>query len=484
MIVATTQAAELRSFGRLDASYFLASGATASRRISRVKAAGFDTVRLGGNGGLGRAWQPSRFKRAYAGRAETSVPYLAPHDAFQYLPDDTERLSLTRTENLDRYRIVRGQILQTCSGRNLGPNVLVDGFLERFATSHDLIRIDIDDERLRYYTVAFLRSHTGQGLLRRDMGGSVIDHITVGQVEAQEVPLLDDTVIDRAADLIRQSFELIERARLTLADSLDSYEATLPVRAAPVTSGNHCWTLNASQFIGRLDAAPYDPWVRQVRNELLAAGGRPVSEFARVLKPPGRYKTIYVGKPYGRAFMSGTQILQLVPAKLQFMAERAFSDVSLYELHEGWSVFMADGRAEKDLGVVAMIPSDRNGWLASGHVGRLTPHPDTDPGWLWLAARTWHVQLQIKARASGSVVDSTYPADIEGVILPPDTGVDGPAISGAWEQFARARVAEAEAIEMIDKTLAAISGGNDADAILEAPSTGLALLGEDEASTV
>lgn len=49
---------------------------------------------------------------------------MAPRDAFHYLPDDTERLSLTRTANLDYYRINRGQILQTCSGRNLGPNVL------------------------------------------------------------------------------------------------------------------------------------------------------------------------------------------------------------------------------------------------------------------------------------------------------------------------------------------------------------------------
>lgn len=415
MITATTPALVLGSLGRLDAWYYLAPGAAASRRLAHAKAVGLNTIRIAGPDGLGRAWQPSRFKRAYAGRSEPSIPYLAPHDAFQYLPDDTERLSLRRTESLDDYRITRGQILQTCSGRNLGPNLLVDALLARFAASHDVIRIEIDDERLRHYTVAFLRSHTGQELLRRDKSGSVIDHITVGHVEAQEVPLLDDTVIDCAADLIRESFELIEQARLTLADALHAYEAALPTptRRAPAKRG---WTLNAGQITGRLDAAPYNPWVDQVRNELLAAGGRPVSEVADVLKPPGRYKTIYVSEPYGRSFMSGTQVLQLVPASRQFMAERAFSDVSLFELRKGWSVFMADGRAEKDLGVVAMIPSDRDAWLASGHVGRLVPHAGTDPGWLWLAARTWHAQIQIKALASGSVVDSTYPADMESII--------------------------------------------------------------------
>jgi hypothetical protein len=205
MRTTTTSAADLGALGRLDAGYYLAPGAAASRRLARAKAAGLRTVKLAGEDGIGVAWQPPRFKRAYAGRGESFVPYLAPHDAFQYLPDDTERLSLKRTANLARYQISRGQILQTCSGRNLGPNVVVDSILARFAVSHDMIRIDIYDEILRYYVVAFLRSNTGQGLLRRDKSGSVIDHITVthrvsrtsapGRRDSREGLWLDSRVI-------------------------------------------------------------------------------------------------------------------------------------------------------------------------------------------------------------------------------------------------------------------------------------------------
>jgi hypothetical protein len=119
MKITTTQATALSSLERLDAWYFLAPGASASRRLARARMAGLSTLQIGGENGMGRVWQPSRFKRAYAGRGEASIPYLAPHDAFQYLADDTERLSVRRTENLDRYRISRGLILQTCSGRNL-----------------------------------------------------------------------------------------------------------------------------------------------------------------------------------------------------------------------------------------------------------------------------------------------------------------------------------------------------------------------------
>ena len=176
------------------------------------------------------------------------------------------------------------------------------------------------------------------------------------------------------------------------------------------------------------------------RKELIKAGGVPVAEVAEVFEAPGRYKTIYVGAEHGRAFMSGTQTLQLVPSKRQYMAERAFRNLPTYELRAGWSVYMADGRAEKDLGVVAMVPPDRDGWLASGHVGRLVPQEGTDPGWLWLAARTRHTQVQLKALASARLLIRHFPRH-GSVILPPPEGVDGKATVEAWECFAAARTA-------------------------------------------
>jgi hypothetical protein len=39
----------------------------------------------------------------------------------------------------------------------------------------------------------------------------------------------------------------------------------------------------------------------------------------------------------------------------------------------------------------------------------------------------------------------------------------------AWEKFARARIAEAEAIQLIDDALAEISGVEDAEEVVEAP---------------
>jgi hypothetical protein len=463
VITASTPVNSLRTLQRLDAWHFLAPGAAASRSLESAKAAGVETVRLGGDDGLAHLWAPARFKRAYAAEGEESLPYLAPHDIFEYLPEATTHLSKARTKKLEKYQVKRGMVLQTCSGRNLGPSVIVDAMLEQFVMSHDLVRIEIDDERMRNYVVGFMHSLTGQGLLRRDKSGSVIDHITDDHVAAQEIPLFDDSVIDTVADLIGRAYANVEAARSTLAHALEELEASLPhpERKRPAKLG---FAVTRSSLTGRLDAASYDPWVERIRNGLTEMGGVAVREVATVLKPAGRYKTYYVGRVYGLPILSGTQVLQSVLVKPQYMSERAFDDVTVYELHEGWSAYMADGRAEKGLGVVAYITRDRERWLASGHVGRLVPKECVNPGALWLAARTAHVQAQIKSLASGSVVDSTFPRDMESVILPPLDRIDGEAIVDAWGKFAEAAALEEEAKALVDRTMAEVSGVDAASA--------------------
>jgi hypothetical protein len=467
VITATTSVGSLRSLRRLDAWYYLAPGAAAARRLELAKQAGIETTTIGA-GGLGEVWAPPRFKRAYAAPGEKARPYLAPHDIFQYLPEASSQLSAARNKRIERYEVKRGIVLQTCSGRNLGPSVIVDAYLERFVMSHDLVRIKVEDERMRNYLVGFLHSRTGQGLLRRDKSGSVIDHITDSHVSAQEIPMLEDGVVDQVAELVREAFELAEEARLTLGSALEQLERSLPTPRRPAAPKDG-WGVPFAAFRGRLDAASHDPWVAAVRNALVEAGGKPVRASAIVLKPAGRYKTYYVNDKHGLPILSGTQVLQYVLVKPQFMAPFAFDDPAVYELREGWSAYMADGRAEKGLGVVAFITSDRDGWLASGHVGRLAPKEGVDPALLWLAARTWQAQVQIKALASGSVVDSTFPADMERVILPPTGGLDGTPIAEAWAKFPQAVALERQATNLIDEALADITGVETEQLVEEEP---------------
>ncbi|MDQ3802561.1 MAG: hypothetical protein M3416_01725 [Acidobacteriota bacterium] len=448
----TVNAVSLVSRRRLDAGYFLSSGMRAAERVESAKAKGVPFVTLGGKDGIARVWQPNRFKRVYASPSEKHLPYLRPYDVFEYLPAAADLLSVKRNKNIQNYVLTRGMILQSCSGRNLGPAVFADDYLAKFALSHDVIRIEVADEQLRNYTLAYLQSETGQQLLRQGKTGSVIDHISTDHVAELEMPLLPLKVRRAAARAMERAVKLREEARVKLDAALSAYEQLLPkpLRSQPTKLG---WTINATKLLSRLDAASYDPFIADVRKHLIDAGGIPLSSVASVVKPAGRYKTYYVGREYGRPILSGTQILQAQLINLRFIAPRAFKDFTAYQLRKGWLVYQADGRAEETLGLPAMVTSDRHKWLASGHVGRIIARKGINAGWLFLAVRTWCVQVQIKALASGSVVDSTFPQDMESVILPPPMDVDGDAIQELWEDFAKARKAEDKAITMVEKAL-------------------------------
>lgn len=457
MILDTINAVSLAKRSRLDAKFFLSPGVRAASRLDALRAHGISFVRLGGEDGVAKAWSPARFRKEHAAPKEESVAYLRPYDVFEYLPEAADLISVSRTEHLDGCRLHRGMILQTCSGRNLGPAVFVDDYLAKFVVGADMIRITVDDEDTRYYVLAFLLTTLGQNLLTQGKTGSVIDHLSAGHINGLEVPLLPDEVRREIIDQIRTATTLRESARMTLDRLISEYESRLPstTRTSPTKDG---WTITASSLSTRIDAACYDPVVSRVRSELKAMGGIVVSEVADVLKPPGRYKTYYVTKEHGRPLLSGTQALQATPINLRYMSPIAFKDISAYEVHTGWILYQADGRAEETLGLPAMITRERDGWLASGHVGRVVAHEDVDLGWLYLALRTSCAQIQIKALASGSVVDSTFPFDMETVVLPPTVeGIDFREVLGAWEAFADAQEAERHAVNLFERTVAELA---------------------------
>lgn len=161
----TVPSAELSGTSRLDAHYHLSEGRRLSRHV------GGDAVRharLGATEGIAaEIWAPARFKRVYAVSGEAQLPYLRPSDTLNYIPRAADLLSATRSANVDDYQLRKGMILVTCSGRNLGPAVYVDAFLERFVLSHDIIRVDIADDATRFYVLALLELQRAKGCFAR-----------------------------------------------------------------------------------------------------------------------------------------------------------------------------------------------------------------------------------------------------------------------------------------------------------------------------
>jgi len=445
MIVAPVRSPALTEGVRLDAGYFAAPAVRI--RTMLAKATGVQLRRIDE---VGTVRAPSRFKRTYAVPGEQFVSYLRPYDVFEYLPPEADRLSATRTENLDSYLIRDGDLLQTCSGRNLGPLTIADAYLSGFALSHDMVRITIEDQVDRFYAMAFLQSTTGQHLLRGDLSGSVIDHITSDQVGAIQIPFIDSIYAD-VSDLMCQATALREQARIALHSAVEAINSHFTRPESP--PGRDGWTVKAANLGSRLDVAFHSAHTAAVRQVVRDSGGVALGDVATITKPGGRYKTYYVAAGHGTPLLSGRQILQLNVIGAKNISERSVAPDAGYELRDGSICFQADGRAEESLGYPSVVTRERDGWFASGHVGRAVPHDPDDAGWIWAALASDVAQEQVAALACGSVVDALYPEDLAGITIPPRDLVDSRAVKAAWDRFAEAAEYAALASDIVEDTV-------------------------------
>lgn len=450
MIVAPVRSKSAFAEGRIDARYHCSPGVLAGERMQVLEARGAEMRSVGGDGGLGSVGKTSRTKRVYAGSEEESLPYLRPYDVFDYLPQSADALSRTGSDGLERLMPPIGTILQTCSGRNLGPLAYADAFISRFVVSDDMLRLHIESESDRFYVLAFLGTQTGQSLLTRNKTGNVIDHLSANDLASIRVPFVDDGITLPVVAKMKRVVTARESARIQLQELISEFESSLPrpPRPTPLRDG---WTQRSSRLGGRLDAAYYDPLVAQIRRDLADLGGPRLADVAKTAMP-SRYKRRYVSPEYGRCIVSGRQLLQMRPINLQYIATNSV-DFKVYELQENTVAFGARGRAEDRMAQPALITKDRSTWLASHNVMRVRPRSGINPGWLYLCLASWQIQAQIKGGAFGSVVDVVDPSGVDEVLLPPEDPVRGDEALECWRRLELANTTEAEAINDLERAL-------------------------------
>jgi hypothetical protein len=441
---------------RFDTKYFLDSGNSAAERVYSGKWPLLSAAEIFGQDAI---WMPGRFSRVWASDSSFGKPLLVPYDCFRYAPWSRSFLSCGQVPEYEQSLVKRGMLLIVRSGRNCGPVTMVDRFLETFAVSDDMLRIsgELNDDRFYFY--AFLATPTGQALVRRDRNGSVIDHLGPDQIAALRVPLVEDRLRKQCASKFREAFELREAARLLLGSTLEKFNRHFNLDASEASfkpaERARRFTVTCDQFSGRFDAEPLAPRYAAWRNRIRSSGGPPLRDIAEVFKPFGRNRTVYVeDERYGVRMMNGRQIAHYRPIALKMMSRTSLKDIDDYVLTEGTTLLTSDGRAEENLADCAFVDHDRSGWAASVHVHRVTPRPGVHPGLVYLACACSPVQVQLKALATGSVVDALSTGDVSSVIVPyADTAATrrlGDDARRAWGLFASATAAENEAIASLE----------------------------------
>lgn len=436
---------------RLDSSYYLSAGATAVRVLkSYIQKNEYVCL---GDENIARVWQPNRNIIAYAGENEEYVPYLQPYDILEYMPIERSRLSVHQND-IESLRVEAGTILQTCSGRNLGPLVVSDKYLEKFVLGSDLIRINIYDEELKYYIYTFLSTWMGQALLHSNKTGSVIDHLSVKDVSKLRIPLISEESRKNIALLMKKSCDYIADAR----DKIRTLSEEFNCKTKCVLIKSHLrngWKVSFRELSEtlRIDAAYYDPDMVKASAILKENGGVLLSTMADVTKPSGRYKTNYVEEGYGVPLISGRQLLQNHIVGMKYVPFNSEGAYEKYRLHEEYLAYPADGRVEGRLGTPVLITGNREGWFASGHVGRIIAHENVNIGYLYLSLMHPVVQAQLSALACGSVVDAVYPEDVEKIYIPAYIDFPYDEVKKAWYLFDDAEKLKKKACDELTKII-------------------------------
>ena len=248
----------MRGDRRLEAEAYMSDGFIIRGQIRRSNLQVFSL------GESAKIWRPSasRMKAIQVG-PEHGVPFISATQVFDIWPAPRKWIAPSKTPHLaDRY-LTPGWILVTCSG-TVGNVMIAYSAQADLVVSDDLLRVEIDEPKLRNYVYVFLRSRFGRAMMRSSQYGSVIKHLDIGDLAKTPVPFLGH-LLDALSAEVAESFVMRDEAYGLDTMSRSRLADALPDR--PETSPEEGYVTPTSQlFRGRrrLDASAHSPGSRFV----------------------------------------------------------------------------------------------------------------------------------------------------------------------------------------------------------------------------
>lgn len=298
----------------------------------------------------------------------------------------------------------------TCSG-TIGKVSLVSNTLDNCIFSHDLLRINCNNDLDIGYIYTYLKSRVGNKILLTNSYGAVITHIEPEHLASVPIPNAPEEIKKNIHDLIMRSYELRDESNelLDKAEQILVDELKLPPIEEMLTAEDTVETFNVklSELNKRADASYHVPVVKAIvkhlkehAGELTTIGDERVSK-AVIL--PGRFKRVYVEEGYGRVFIGGKQLGELDPTNKKYLslAQHSSRIEKQLALHENMTVITCSGT----IGKVALVGKHWENWAANQHIIRVVPASKEIAGYISVFLSSEYGYHLITRYTYGSVVD-------------------------------------------------------------------------------
>ncbi len=444
---------------RLDARYYAGPH---RRALSMVRDSDLPVTTIGGEGGLADVWMPARFKRIYAADEKHGIPFLRAHSVFFRSPKSERYLSTVLTKDGSKTSVERGWVLLARSG-TVGAVAYATSMLTGFALTDDLLRVVPKSEDDGLYLYAYLLSSTGKLLITHDEHGSAVPHISEEQAARVPVPILGDGSRRSIVQTMRSAAEMREKASARLREAQERFLVISRIPQESEFSPEYldeevrAWTAGSDQLRLRLDSEFYSLDHAEAKKLAARSESSVRLEAIAELRLPGRYKRYYVEPPFGVPILGGRHIHQWRPIGVKRIADRSFKNPGEYELSAGMTVFPADGRVSEKIGEPTYVTSSWEGWKGSNHLMRAIPKTGVGAGILFLALQAYTTQIQIRAAATGSVVDALVPQLVGEAVVPFPRGSEAAhldrTVVQAFEDLAGALQLEDRAVRKFEEAL-------------------------------
>ena len=394
---------------RLEASVF---DVEAMHNYQMIKNGKYASVPLiGNNSPVKRAYYGARLKRNYI---ESNFPnatgFVGSSEMLDCYPQPVKFME--DTERTKELHVKYGDILISRSG-TIGNLAFVGRTLEKLLVSEHAIRLECRE--YPGFVYAFLKTKTGQSLVRSNIYGSVIQEIEPEHLATIPVPDAPAVIKKRINNLIVDSYELrdesnalIDEATALLVKELQfpdihDFKVALFKKNASVKTFN----VKLSNMMGRADASYHTPIVdaivkhmKRYAAEVTTLGDERLSKDIILA---GVFKRTYVEKDYGYPFLGGKEIRQLAPKTEKYLARAVHKSRYEKELKVEKNTILITDRGT--IGTTAFVPEHWTGYAVSQNVLKLIPANNSIAGYLFIYLSSDWGRLLVKRQTYGSVVD-------------------------------------------------------------------------------